>query len=107
MNNDTHMSRCIDSITVTKDVDHCRRTEELHVSVTLKREAVIHCAIQTPDRWVQERMTAEQAHYMAEHRRRDIAHQISRHFAREIEGAVARLDAATLVGETVTLRRSR
>lgn len=105
MNNDTHMSRCIESVSVTKRKDYPRETEELHVSVTLRREAVIHCAIHE-DRYLRERMTATEAAYFAAHRRREIAHQISRHFTREIEDVVGRLDAATLSGETGTIRRA-
>lgn len=106
MNNDTHLSRCIKSITVSKDRDFHRNTDDLRGEVELNRTATIGCAIRE-DRWLRERMTATDARYYAEHRRREIAHQISRHFAQEIEEAVARLDSAILVGEEVTLRRSR
>lgn len=108
MNNDTHMSRCIRSITVSKDRDHRYGHEELRVTVELNQRAVLGAAIRTSD---MERYchapTAKDREYFAAHRRREIAHSLSRVFISEIEDAVGRLDAATLVGEEVTLRRSR
>lgn len=108
MNNNTHMARCIRSITVSKQRDHRRGAENLTVEVELNQRAVLGACIQVSDMELYcRRPTAADYDYFAQHRRREIAHSLSRAFIAEIEDAVGRLDAATLVGEEVTLRRSR
>lgn len=104
MNNDTHASRCIKSITVTKDRDLRRCDETLTVSVELNQRCDLHVALRS-DPFMHHNMSAAQARDYAEYRRRDLSRRLADVFTREIEDAVGRLEAAVLVGETVTLRR--
>lgn len=106
MHNDTHMSRCIDTITVSKERCRMTHSDSLRVSVTLKQAAVLNVQVRTNDEWMlHHRATPADLQHMAERRRREVAHLISRAFTAEIEGAVGRLDAAALSGETITLRK--
>lgn len=107
MNNDTHMSRCIRSITVSKDRDLRTGTDELRVEVELNQRAVLGAAVRVSDMELYGYRDPAHREYLVQARRREIAGSLSRVFIREIEDAVGRLDAATLVGEEVTLRRSR
>lgn len=105
MPHDNHMSRCIDTITVTKDRCRMTCTDSLRVSVTLKQSAVLAVQVRNPDEWMMQRASPAEVQHMAERRRREVAHLISRAFTAEIECAVGRLDAAALSGETITLRK--
>lgn len=103
MNNNTHMARCIEKITVSKQRGYDSRTDDLTVHVQLRRAAVLGVSVSTTE-WASSGMDATQARYAAEARRRQIARSLADCFTREIEDAVARLDNAALVGEEFSLR---